>query len=358
MTERVRLKCNGQLITGWRKVQINCSMDALAREFSVDIVRGADTAEITTAPGMPCEVQIVNDATGIVNTLLKGYVDGTTDGGSANENVFEIKGRCVCGDLVDCSVIHKSGTWFRATLQTIVEAVCKPFGVGVTFADETAAKTTVDRFALQQGESAFDAISRLCASAGVLPQSTSDGRLWIGHTGKDSPEAVEVLEVGKNILAWKVTRDDSARHSQYYCKGQQGGRGVSWTGDQTAIAATARDTAVGRYRPFLFMAETRADRARLRQRVQWEAQVRAGRSMAFEVTLAGWYQRNAKGYAVKPWALNERVTLRIPSLGIDTQLIVAGVKMSLDSSEGRRTELTLRDAATFAQNPMEAIELW
>jgi len=102
-----------------------------------------------------------------------------------------------------------------------------------------------------------------------------------------------------------------------------------------------------RFRPLLLVADGGESRAELQDRARWEARVRAARARRVTVTVQGW--RDSDGGL---WAPGDRVRVRDEWLGVDAELVVAGVTMTLDEG-GRRTVLSLVRADAFNLRPIE-----
>ena len=122
-------------------------------------------------PGDACRVQLDGDA------VIQGWVDVVTVDYDARGHTLSVRGRDTTGDLVDCSAATEPGEWKDARLEEIAAALCAPFDIGVTVADDVDTGEPFARFRIEEGESVFEAIDRACRFRAVLPRSDGEGGL-------------------------------------------------------------------------------------------------------------------------------------------------------------------------------------
>jgi len=356
MPDKIQLEVNGRLFDGWKSLNITEAMEQLSGKFDFSLYDKEDTASRFIRAGSACRLYIVDGLTGARINVLKGYVDKTKQKLSGKSSEMSISGRDRTGDVVDCSAVHRSNTWLNARFSTICKDLVAPYGLLVDKVD-LLEDNRIERFTLQNGESSFSAIERLCMDQGVLPDHTIDGDLKLTYTAPESKRAAEDLEAGVNIL--EVEKEDkwNQRYSNYVVKGQGTNKGRAWTGKNTRLFASAEDLSITRNRPFLFMSENRATADNLVRRVAWEAQVRAGRGTTYKVKVKDWFQKDRNGTNVRPWSINERVYLTVTRWDVFNQLLITGVNRKLDESSSRVTVLTLKHPETYKANPSQKVKL-
>ena len=359
----ISLQVGGTDFQGWKSVEAVFDMEALTPTVSIAAYDkdaslipglGMDASGSPFPPGESCSVSIQNPAVMGTTRVLDGFIVArrrTIDGGSSS---LELTAADKTIDLLDCSAIHASRTWFKKPFSKIARDLASPFGI-VVDSSRLQGDGLIEKFTLQAGESPFDAIERLCRSQGVLPGSNFDGALVLGYAATVGERAVEALEVGKNVLRAEEIIDASERYSEYTVIGQGAGAGKKWTRQMLQAAATARDTGVARHRPKLLIAENKITNDVAIQRVKWEAQVRSGRSTEYQVSVRGWYQKPA-GIPVRPWQKNERVSFTCSEWGVSREFLVTRVEMSLDA-QGERTKLTLKHPDIFNPQPGLVVDL-
>lgn len=332
MSDRPILQIGDQRFEGWTSVQVDRALDSLAGSFSFAMTeRWPDQPEKWVIEGgAACGVYLGGDL------LMRGWVDEGNYSLSADDHPIDIVGREVTCDLVDCSAIHRSGSWNGQTLEKIAAELASPFGISV--AASASPSAAFAKFALQQGESVFEALDRMCRMRGLLPMTSPTGQLRFDRPGR--ARASYGLEVGVNAITARRRTSTRDRFSQYLIKGQAAGADV--TGAAARPSATAADVGVTRHRPLLIVNGEQSTQASLDERARWEATVRAGRSEEVLVEVRGWRADNGALFA-----LGEMVRVRAPILGVDDELLVKALRHT-DGDQGMRTQITLCPKEAFS----------
>lgn len=328
----VELHVDGVAYSGWTSVEIERGIDQMAGSFSLRLAsrERTDVPDWQIRDGAECRVMLAG------KPLITGYVDSFDRFLAPDDRGIEVRGRDRTADLVDCSAIHTPGSWAGRKLEQIAAELAGPFGITVEAGDTGA---PFRKFALQQGETVFAAIERMCRYRGLVAWSAGDGVLRIGNP--DQGTSIGKLVEGENVIAATGTRDVSERYSDYIVKGQASGSDERSGAAVAQVRGDARDAAITRYRPMLIIGEEQADRASLQRRAAWEAAVRSGRGAPAQITIAGWL--NAAG---EPFQHGMRADCDVPSAGIKGQLLIERLRFSRDSDGGT--------TATFDLVPPEA----
>jgi prophage tail gpP-like protein len=320
------LKVNGKKYGGWQRVDIDRGMEQIAGTFSVELTErwhGHDQPW-SIMPGNECAV-LIDGA-----VVITGYVDEVNPHYDADGHGVTISGRDRTGDLVDCSAIHKGGEWTNATLQRIAADLCAPFGISVTV--QASVGAAFPKFTIQQGEAVFEALDRAAKQRGVLLMSDGAGNLVLGRTG--TGRVGTILAKGQNIEQGQGQFSHRDRHSQYIIKGQSPGSDYSSSPEHhTQTRSTAVDSAVTRYRPLIVIAD-QGDGSTYQDRAVWERNIRAGKGSRVTYTVTGW--RHNGGL----WMPNQLVRVQDDWIGIDDELLICQVRLSLSES-GSQTTLDL-----------------
>jgi prophage tail gpP-like protein len=333
--DKVTLTIGGAVYDGWTDVEIRRGLDTLAGQFTVSMAdRGASDAKpFPFEAGVACALNVGGDR------LITGWIDQLVPSFSDSSHAITITGRDKAADLVDCSAIHKPGSWANVALEQIASELTAPFGITVTAKASTA--PMVKKFAIQQGETVFAAIERLCKFRGLLPISTIDGNVEL--IAVQPGDAVERLAEGVNIKSASATHDVSSRHSLYIVKGQVQGDDFASGDTVTYIKGEAKDPAVTRYRPLIVMSEEQADHDGLVQRAKWEASTRAGRAQTAPITLVGWRTPAGK--------LRDRgmcFDVHAPKLFIDDKMMATEVVLRFGVN-GTTTEITVAPPEAYSR---------
>ncbi|PTS90231.1 hypothetical protein DBR17_01675 [Sphingomonas sp. HMWF008] len=332
---RVELAIGGKLYAGWTSVSVTRSLDTVSGTFELALTEKAkaDDAPFPILPGDPCTL-LIDGA-----TVINGFVDLVAPSIGADDHSIMVSGRDRTADLADCSAIHKPGSWRNTKIEAIAAELAKPFGVRVSAKVSTGA--VIPKFALQPGESVQAAIERLLRFRGLLMVANAEGDLDIITPEDGAP--VAVLQYGANLLTGSARHDHRERFSAYRIKGQAAGDDTKSGKTVSQLSGSATDPGVTRYRPLLIVAEEQGDGASLATRAKWEAGVRAGKSIAADITVLGW--QTAPGGAL--WRPNMPVRVVAAPLQLaDRTMLVTAVTLTKD------------DAGTIATLTVMPPEAW
>ncbi len=338
MADEVALKIGKLAYGGWTEIAVTRSMEVIAGAFELTVTERwpGQQARAAIAPGDACELTIGGE------TIITGWVDEVEPDYDATSHHVAFRGRDATGDLVDCSALNSPGVWTGASLLDIATEICKPFHIGVR-ADVPTGSFAV--FALQQGETAFEAIERMATRAGVLPVSDGHGGLVFTRSGVAGKMQGVIL--GENILKGQGHFSNKDRYSQYIVLGQSPGGDYVAPAMLAAGKGEAFDKGITRYRPLIVMANVvDANLEIYRTRAQWEATVRMGRAWRHIITVQGW--RDSAGVL---WRPNCMTRLDDDFLGIHSEVLISGVRYMLND-QGTLAELTLTRREAFDTEPM------
>lgn len=338
------LTVNGRIYDGWTDVRIRRGIDQISGAFALTVSerRPSSTSARPIKRGDKCSVAVEG------TTLITGYVDDVLVQYDSRQHSLQIIGRDATGDLVDCSAMNLPGRWENRNLVQIAQALCKPFGIKVCA--EVGTGDNFRAFALQPGETVFEAIERMCRLRGVLPVSNGLGALLITRAGS-SKVPVRLVQ-GENILAAAGQLSWRQRHSFYVVKGQDSGFDQSTPEQNSGPKGEATDPGVTRYRPLMIVSENPANSAQLKERALWEASVRRGRSAVARITVQGW--QHVKGL----WQPNQLVGVTSEWLQLEGDLLIYAVTMIKDG-DGTRTDLEVCSPSAFELMELaEEEDLW
>jgi prophage tail gpP-like protein len=220
---------------------------------------------------------------------------------------------------------------------------------------------TFPQVTVQEGDSVFNLISKLCKLRGVLALGGifEDHKETLMITTVGDSKASDALitgtpkkaywrEVGHNIKSWNIEEDNSNRFSKYIVKGQahnfdpvNSPEGIS-SGAATAPSGVATDSAITRYRPKVIIAENPGNAGDMERRAKWESMVRAGGSRKVTYTIQGLSQRNGD-----PWDINSLVAIHDEFNGIYADLLIETVNMRKDLQQGTTTTFNLVHPLTY-----------
>lgn len=341
MDDPVMLTVGGAGYEGWEEISIVRSIENVAGQFELklsDLRSPAAQAALKIAPGQECSVAVRGE------TVITGFIDEIAPSYDKENHTIAVKGRDATADLVDCSAMNSPGQWSGRTLTQIVETLAQPFGIKVRA--ETDVGAAFEDFALQKGETAFEAIERGCRRAAVLCVSDGLGGLVLTRAGASGGAAAVIL--GENVLAAQGSFNVKERFHRYIILAQSPGNDFVDPQEIAEAHAEAFDEGVRKARSLIVFNEETEISVSLEKRALWEASVRAGRGRRVEVTVQGW--RDGAG---RLWRPNTMARYRDALMGVDEDMLIAGVGMNF-SNQGSRTTLTLSDARGFDLIPIAA----
>lgn len=338
---RAKLTVNGVAYEGWKAVTIALSIEAICGTFELTVSERFPLQNIPwpILEGDECSVSIGD------TTLITGFVDKRRLGFSPEAHALGVSGRDRTCDLVDCGV--NLGKWELANLKAdaIVRKIAAQFSIDVSLAPGVTVPAARDRFALNPGETAFEAIDRICRLSGLLPVSDGEGGLILTRTG--TTQCVTALVQGQNILEAGGDFDSTKRFRKIIVRGSGAGSDDASGETVAAVTAEATDAGARAGRVLVIRGDSHLTTAQARDRANWEAAVRAARGGRANVKVQGWTQGDGS-----LWPLNSIAHLQSTWLGIDADMLVAGITFSLDQDSGTTTQLTLMRPDAFKPQPV------
>jgi prophage tail gpP-like protein len=328
MAETVQLKLNGLVFDGWTSIGLRLSLNALCASFDLALTERwpGQPEKREIAEGMACEITVGGQL------FLTGWIDRCRRSASTRNRSISVSGRDKTADLIDCSAINKPGSWKGQKIEKIAADLIKPFGIKLRVNADTGA--ALQSFALEHGEDVFSALTRMCRMRGVMLDTDLDATLVI-FTPSTKRSGI-VFEEGRNIKSWDFDASYDQRFSDYLTKGQH--RGGDYTDAKSAArpSGSAKDAGVTRYRPLMLISDEQSTLAGLKARAAWEATSRLARSQVLTIEVKGW--RDEDGNLYRP---NQIAHVTIPTDGIDRDVMIADVDMTLSEDDGFLTRLTL-----------------
>lgn len=333
------LKIGGQAYGGWTRLEVQRSMEQIAGGFVLQLTSTNPGTDVTVAlrEGLPCEVYLGKDL------VISGYVDDYETDDTDTSSSVRMAGRDKTADLVDCSAIYKTGQWRNVRLEQIVQDICTPFKISVAVQTGLVTGDVFKRFALEEGEKAFDAIDRACRLRAVLATSTPQGHLLL-TVASDTDSGVALVE-GVNMKKFNSKHSWRERHSEITLKGQVPGDDNESGAQAAHLKAQALDAEINRYRPLVVIAEHGTSSKSLAERAAWEVKVRMGRGKRGGCTVVGW-RTGRDGQEGALWQPNTLVQVKSARMQVDMPLLVVGCSYQL-TEQGRVTDLTFARPEAF-----------
>lgn len=352
------LKIGGKSYTGWTEAHVEKAIEALCGVFGVSLV---DTQPLTKSKSSLLDIRMSDPVEVWVaeQLVLSGYVEDINMSYDSGSHSIQISGRDKLCDLVDCHRPISLGNEIRGShsVKRIVETFCRPFGITVAVADGVVADANkIETYwVVNEGETIYESMRRLCQKHYILPITMGDGILLLTREGRGA--AVDAIECGVNVLKGSLRSSDKDRYSDYHHKGYQFTFNPADSQPPKPPSGTYRDVQMAsrRYRPFVIMDDASMSTEYCIKRARAEAQLRAGKSRTIEYDVQGWTQSNGN-----LWTLNSSVQVKDPAFGMDGELwMIDSIMFDLTPSGGSTTTLSLCKPEKYkAQADITKIKLW
>jgi len=332
------VKIHGRGHAAWDDIAIHKSMNDIAGEFQFG---GVDFH-----PGRPADWQINMGDLCLVDIadqqVANGYLDLIDRQQSRRDHNFQIAGRDVTADLVDCSHYGAATEWKKKSITSLVTTLCAPFGIPVRVDASATARTAtiIESFKADEGDLVYELIARLCRDNSLLPLSYGDGYLTLTNVSTQR-KAHDALQADINILTRRIIHSDRNRYSRYLVKGQGIGNDNKSLAVITEPYGMVTDSVIRRYRPLITLAESAVNSAQCRDRARWEARIRAGFSRSYFCEVDGWLQTNGD-----VWDINMEVPVYDEAMSVDERMLISEVSYIRDRTR-EVTKMTLVNKETY-----------
>ena len=327
------LKVNDTLYGGWKSLRATRSIEQVAGTYDLTITeRWPGQAEASPIrPGEACQLLLDGEP------VITGFSDSLSIDLDADRHGLRVSGRDKTADLVDCSAVHKSGQWHNVKFDQLARDLVKPYGLKVIV--EADVGKALSSYNIQEGETVFECLERAARMAALLLTSNPMGELVITRTGNTRLDVA--LVEGENIKAGRAEFSWKERFSRYTVKGQER-LGADGDLEHAAGSGKSTDDVISRHRPLIIVADSHSHKASLRDRAEWERNVRRGRGARGSITVQGWRQPDGE-----LWMPNRLVTVTSPSLWLDcAEMLIVGCTWTLDE-KGTQTELAISRPEAF-----------
>lgn len=334
----VTLKINGTEYSGWEEIELTLRAEAFPNSFAVKVSK-PPSVTIKIAPGDECVVLMGDDR------VITGYIDVVTESGDAESHAIAVQGRGRTQDLVDCSAEWPSQQLIGGNAQTIAAKLALPYSIDVVMLNGASPGPDVPQWPLNYGETPAEIIQRLARNAGLLAYENNKGELALAAVGSDV--AASGIAYGYNVENWTGEQSLRDRFSEYVCTLQTLDAMMELSGSEFFYGAS--DVNVKRHRVTYLIAETVAADANVfvKQKAEWEAARRAGRSYVMRATVDSW-----RDDAGKLWAPNTFIPVALPAMSEGDALVISEVTFRRTDHDGTTADLTCMRKEAFTPEPI------
>lgn len=340
--DNIFLKVNGKQYTGWETASIKRSMNAFTSCFDLMVSQPVENTlndNFDIKCGMSCEIFVGN------TKVITGWIEDLKPSYDSAKHSIGISGRSKTCDLVDCSVIFKTGQIMASDFKTIVNTILKPFKIGLTI--NTKINPINIDFQIQQGETASSAIERLCFLNKFVFFDDSNGNLVIEEIEEKFTSFTLINKKTNgnknNVLSASGGISIKDRFNKYIIKSQMVGSDFVG-GDNISTEGIAIDKAVERYRPIIIIADS-SNNQTSEERALWEKSLRIGKGISFNYNINGWRNSNKK-----LWSPNSFINIDDDLMKLHDKCIISEVILSVSAEAGKIASLQITSPNAFISN--------
>lgn len=335
------LKVSGVQLTGWNSLRVTRGIERCPNDFDLTMTErfSGELAQVhaLVQPGDACEVLLGPDL------VISGYIDRFVPSIAAGQHSIQVSGRGRCADLVDCAAEWPGGQISSSSALGIAKKLCEPYGLLVTCLSDQGAPHP--RMVLNNGETAFEIIERVCRFSALLAYEGTDGNLILNRVG--TTKTAGGFQEGINVESAAIAYTADQQFSEYMVV-RMAMDAMQDMGDAGNIVETIVNPNIKRHRRRVIVAEGGDMGSEVaKQRGLWECSRRFGRSAQLRLTTDGW--RDAAGALYAP---NTLVDLVLPSLkAVQKTWLISEVTYRADEG-GSACDLVIMPPEAFQPEPI------
>lgn len=338
MDDDLTLVVGGQRLSGWDSIRVTAGMERCPNDFDLTMTEKYPGAtDFVIGVGQPCQILLGPDP------VVTGYVDKVEPWIGTGQHGIQLAGRGKCADLVDCAAEWPGGQISAASALAIAQKLCAPYGI--TAQATISNDRPIPQLILNNGETAFEVIERVCRFAALLAYEGADGNLILSRVGTEKMASgfVERINVERAAIAYSCDQQFSE-----YMVVRMAMDVLQDLGDGGNVVSTVANPAMKRHRRRVIVAEGGDAGSQVaQQRAIWEANRRFGRSAQLRLTTDSWRDSSGRLY----WP-NKLVDFSLPTLkAIDKTWLISEVTFRRDAG-GTACDLLIMHPAAFEPEPI------
>jgi prophage tail gpP-like protein len=334
--EAVSLTIGGQAHSTWESYEIDSDLliPADAWQFTVS-AKGRVLPENVKA-GADIQVKVGPDL------VLTGRIDNIKRTLKKGVNTFQLSGRDLAAQLVDCSApifVRK-----MSTLREIITSIVRPLGISKIRLQTTAPGVSREKINVEPGDTAWEILRNAAEAEGLWPWFDPDGTLVVGGPDYSTPPvAVLTANVdGSNVESISSEENIADRFSEITVLGQT--HATKDEGGKHNLKGSAKDTGITWSRPKIVVDHETDTTALCQERAAKLMGDSRLKGFELQVSVKG-HRINAPGESGdgQLWQPGQRVRVVSDALGVDAVFFLMGRKFLRSRGYGTTTELTLKE---------------
>ena len=341
MVDDLTLVVGGMRLSGWDSVRVTVGIERCPNDFDISMTERfpGELAEVRAVvqPGDACSVYLGDDQ------VLSGFVNRYIPEIGSSRHMIQVTGRGRCQDLVDCAAEWPGGQISASSALGIAQKLCEPYGLSASCPDDQG--DPIPTLILNNGETAFEVIERVCRFAALLAYEGADGNLILSRVGTD--KTASGFKEGVNVERAAITYTDDQQFSEYMVV-RMAMDVLQDAGDSGNLVDTVLNPNIKRHRRRIIVAEGGDPGSDIaKQRAMWECSRRFGRAAQLRLTTDGW--RDSSGKLYLP---NKLVDLALPTLDAPDRTWLISEVTYLRDSAGTRCDLIIMPPQAFLPEPI------
>ncbi len=327
MIERVNVKLNGRVLTGWTSFRFTQSIDEAASAFEIETTKDPRVLSEDITQSLPITIEANGDL------LLTGHLeDFDLNIERETGRQLILRGRSATADIISASVV---GSYPQQNTLTYIEQIVAPFGIQV----ETDGSDWADHVEItpELGQTVLGAIHDALQLQQKTISVTATGQLRIWDAENRPRQGA--ISIGSQTKVARIAYKSSGQFSEITAHAQEV---TQFQGAQASEVNARVSTSFPRYRPKIIFPSTDMDTPK--------AAVAASRSAArsigsgFEMTLTTTTWRNSSGQF---WEPNGRLWVDVPEINQGGELVIQSIGFTQDRQAGTEAQITLAPAVKF-----------
>ncbi|MFC3816576.1 phage baseplate assembly protein [Lysobacter sp. GCM10012299] len=347
------IRVNGRTWRLWKSANVSRSLDDNCASFRFE--------SSSQGPGsFPIKL---GDAVQILQggrNILSGFADEIEASGSLDGHTIAVSGRDKVGDLVDSSVPDAAKALSgNLSMLSVAKAVVSALKLGIKVIDRSggrASKTQKDIKSADSGQSCSAFLQEYAAKAQVYLISDGDGNLVLWRpTGSRAETPLLHRKSGEqnNVMTASLRLTLADRFHRYVVRVQDNPSsdddalpGLESEGEGTSRTASAIDSQVRVTRYLEIKGEGSMTASDLAGRANEEANLRRARSTEYRASVQGDSQASGA-----PWAIGDLIRVQDDFNGVQRDMLLRSISISVDISGGSRSEMTLAPEEAYTTVP-------
>ncbi len=340
------LVVDGVPYTNFTAMAVTQSIENFAGQFSfsaIDVNGKFNAKSYPIKLGSLCKVTI----DGV--PVLTGYVEAVGVDTSDTTHSVTISGRDITCDLVDSTMPATfSPAAQNISLAAIINQVQALFGLALPVLNQVTDITDFTSFEIvapDAGQSAHDYLEKFARKKRVMLTTNGAGAIVITRAS-GNPLGMSFINrrndttLQNNMLSSSVNYDYSQRFSKYIIGSQANMQGLNDAGDtdnESVVDAQAEtlDTSMTRTTRHLYIvAENVSDATALKERAEWEANIRMARSRQYSCVID-----SHTVSAGKPFWFNRTAMVIDDNAAINETMLIKSVTFNENNNDGVKASI-------------------